>query len=124
MIYLDTHVVAWLFGGNLDKLSRTAQDAIQGTDLLISPITILELQYLYEIGRASTPAPAVIETLSKQMGLSVCGLPFAQVAENALREKWVRDPFDRIIVAHASANEASLVTKDERIRRHYKRAVW
>jgi len=38
--------------------------------------------------------------------------------------EWTRDPFDRLIVAHAAANDARLLTKDEKIRRHYKRAVW
>ena len=47
-------------------------------------------------------------------------------AKRRLQEyrKWVRDPFDRLIVAQAIANEAPLVTKDEKIRRHYRRAVW
>ena len=93
-------------------------------DLVISPVAVLELQLLFERGRASTPAQAVVENLSENMGLSVCALPFAQVAQNALGQKWVRDPFDRIIVAHASANDAPLITKDEKIRHHYKRAVW
>ncbi len=34
------------------------------------------------------------------------------------------DPFDRLIVANAKARNAPLVTKDERIRRHYSSAVW
>jgi PIN domain nuclease of toxin-antitoxin system len=41
-----------------------------------------------------------------------------------MHQKWVRDPFDRLIVAQASANDAPLITKDEKIRRHYKRAIW
>jgi PIN domain nuclease of toxin-antitoxin system len=41
-----------------------------------------------------------------------------------VHQKWVRDPFDRLIVAQASANDAPLITKDEKIRRHYKRAIW
>ena len=41
----------------------------------------------------------------------------------ALREKWTRDPFDRLIVANAKAAGAPLITKDERIRKHYRRAI-
>lgn len=124
MIYLDTHVVAWLYAGEFDNLSRVATKGIHGDALFISPIVILELQYLYDIGRAREPAPRVLETLSRDIGLSVCDLPFAAVVEQALYEKWVRDPFDRLIVAHAAANSAALITKDEKIRRHYKRAIW
>jgi PIN domain nuclease of toxin-antitoxin system len=122
--YLDTHVVAWLYGGELLKISQTAFDAIQKGDPVISPIVILELQYLFEIGRATAPASKVVADLSRTTGLSVCDLPFAAVIESALAEKWVRDPFDRLIVAHASANDAPLITKDQKIRKHYKRAIW
>jgi len=31
------------------------------------------------------------------------------------RKKWSRDPFDRLIVAHAKAGDAALITKDENI---------
>ena len=124
MTYLDTHVVAWLYAGEFDKLSKAATKGIHGDAPFISPIVILELQYLYDIGRAREPAPRVLETLSRDIGLSVCDLPFAAVVEQALHQKWVRDPFDRLIVAQAAANDAPLITRDEKIRRHYKRAIW
>jgi len=54
----------------------------------------------------------------------VCEIPFYQVVEHALKEKWSRDPFDRLIVAHAKAGNAPLISKDENIRRHYRRAIW
>ena len=124
MTYLDTHVVAWLYAGEFGKLSEAAAESIHENNPFISPIVMLELQYLYDIGRAKAPAPRVLETLAKDIGLSLCSLPFSAVVEQALRQTWVRDPFDRMIVAQASANEAPLITKDEKIRRHYKRAIW
>jgi PIN domain nuclease of toxin-antitoxin system len=123
--YLDTCVVVWLFGGERHKLSKMAIAGIQAEDeILISPAVVLELQLLHEIKRARTTALKVIERLSSEIGLAVCRLPFASVIESAVDLTWTRDPFDRLIVAHASANEAPLVTKDERIRRHYKRSIW
>lgn len=124
MIYLDTHVVAWLYAGEFDKLSKAAAKGIHVDAPLISPIVLLELQFLYDIGRAREPAPKVLETLSRDIGLSVCDLAFAAVVEKALTQTWIRDPFDRLIVAHAAASDAPLITRDETIRRHYKRAVW
>jgi PIN domain nuclease of toxin-antitoxin system len=124
VIYLDTHVVAWLYAGEFDKLSKAAAKGIHGNAPLISPIVLLELQFLYDIGRAREPAPRVLEALSRDIGLSVCDLPFAAVVEQALGQSWVRDPFDRLIVAHAAASDAPLITRDEQIRRHYKRAIW
>jgi PIN domain nuclease of toxin-antitoxin system len=46
------------------------------------------------------------------------------VVEYGLKEKWVRDPFDRLIVANAKAAGAPLVTRDERIHKHYSSALW
>jgi PIN domain nuclease of toxin-antitoxin system len=41
-----------------------------------------------------------------------------------LGHRWTRDPFDRIIVAHADVVSAPLLTKDQAIRRNYRRAFW
>ncbi len=55
----------------------------------------------------------------------MCPLSFEVVATAALDEDWTRDPFDRLIVAHAKASGlAPLITSDEKIRLHYPRAIW
>jgi PIN domain nuclease of toxin-antitoxin system len=124
VIYLDTHIVIWIYDGDVDKLSKTAAAQIQSDDLRISPAVIIELEFLHEIHRLKRTASHIVTTLTREIGLQVCELSFVTVAEIAVEQKWVRDPFDRLIVGHASANEAPLVTKDEKIRRHYRRAVW
>jgi PIN domain nuclease of toxin-antitoxin system len=124
-MYLDTCVVVWLFGAETHKLSKAAIDRIRDeAEILVSPAVILELQLLHEIKRARTTALKVIERLSADIGLAICRLPFASVVEQAVDISWTRDPFDRLIVANARANDAPLITKDERIRRHYRRSVW
>jgi PIN domain nuclease of toxin-antitoxin system len=122
--YLDTHVVIWLFGGERHRLSSAATEQIRNEELLVSPAVVLELQLLHEIKRLRAVASRVIERLSSEIGLAVCGLPFTSVAEHALEQSWTRDPFDRLIVAQASANDAALVTKDQEIRGNYKRSIW
>ena len=124
-MYLDTCVVVWLFGGETHKLSRAAIDGIrEEQEILVSPAVVLELQLLHEIKRARTSAMKVIARLSADVGLAICRLPFASVVEHAIDLAWTRDPFDRLIGAHARANDATLVTKDVRIRQHYKRSIW
>jgi PIN domain nuclease of toxin-antitoxin system len=122
--YLDTHVVIWLYAGNASNLSRAAADIIQKDSLFISPAVLLELEFLHEIRRLTRTGQSMVGSLSTEIGLSVCQLPFADVVQDALEQKWARDPFDRLIVAHASANDAPLVTKDQKIRRHYRHAIW
>ena len=124
MIYVDTHVIAWLHAGRVNLIPPRAQRLIEDNPLLISPIVALELQYLFEIGRTGEPARRVLETLGRDIGLRLCDLPFPDVAGAALRQTWTRDPFDRVIVAQAALRRASLITKDTGIRANYDRALW
>jgi PIN domain nuclease of toxin-antitoxin system len=50
--------------------------------------------------------------------------PSALVCATAVDMHWTRDPFDRLISAHALAAKAPLVTKDRTIRAHLPLAWW
>jgi PIN domain nuclease of toxin-antitoxin system len=123
--YVDTQVAVWLAEANLAKLSQKALSLVQIGDLRISPMAVVELQYLYEIRRIIVKPQEVLVKLNAEIGLTVCDHPFPIIAEIALGETWTRDPFDRIIVAHARANGAApLLTSDRVIRAHYPNARW
>ncbi len=125
VIYLDTHVVAWLHASAMDHLSPVARRKLEEADeIRISPMVRLELQYLYQIGRVTRPAGPVVDALQASMGLQLCDIPFPVVARAAEGETWTRDPFDRIIVAQASLARAPLLTKDRTLQDHYDRATW
>ncbi len=125
MIYLDTHVVVWLYAGMIERLSPDAKHLINEHDLYISPIVRLELEYLFEIGRITCHADSILTDLSERIGLTVCPKEFNTVMGQALRYAWTRDPFDRVIVAQAAAvSQNQLLTKDRRILENYGKAVW
>ena len=123
--YLDTNVVVRLAIGDLKKISKPAQKAIERYDLVISPMVWLEVQYLFEIGRITAPAAKIIPHLDTTLGVRLCPLFFADIARVASEETWTRDAFDRLIVAHARhAGNAPLLTADETIKDHYPHAIW
>lgn len=124
MIYLDTHVVLWLYEGLIKKLPKAASQAIDENDLLISPIVRLELQYLHEIKRSTKPAGTILADLRAQIGVTVCDLPFDQVVRKASEFSWTRDPFDRLIVAQSLCRNSRLLTKDRGIRKYAPLAFW
>lgn len=124
LIYLDTHVAAWLYAGQIDRIPATARNVINESDVLVSPMVLVELQYLVEIGRFTDSVEQVLEVLGRDLGLKVCDLPFPEIARRALDLTWTRDPFDRLIVSQASLQEAPLVTKDGHIHEHYRGALW
>jgi PIN domain nuclease of toxin-antitoxin system len=124
VVYLDTHVVVFLYESGATRIGRKARIMIEENPIRISPIVGLELQYLFETGWTSLPAKRVIEDLAENIGLAICDRSFIEVINLAEDLEWIRDPFDRIIVAHAMLSDAHLITKDRYIRRHYKKAVW
>ena len=124
-VYLDTNVVVWLAQGTLQRISRRAQRALEQGTLLVSPMVLIELEYLYEWNRIKLSARDVQLKVEHEIGVRVCDLPFLSVASAALDEKWTRDPFDRMIVAQAKANGlAPLVSADEEIKNNYPRTAW
>lgn len=123
--YVDTQVAIWLASGMLKRMSLKAMAAIQRSEPLLSPMVLLEAEYLYEVGRSRLRAQDIVRKLESEIGLRMCALSFSDVAAVAAQESWTRDPFDRIIVAQARANGLSpLISSDEQIAEHYPRTIW
>jgi len=124
MIYLDTHVVAWLYFDDRRNLPASVRSYIDGEDLFISPMVGLELTYMHDLSRLTAPADVVLNYLGDRIGLQVCRESFEKIVRSANRLSWTRDPFDRIIVGHAALRQRPLVTKDDVIRANYPHAFW
>jgi PIN domain nuclease of toxin-antitoxin system len=123
--YLDTNVVLWLAQGRRDRITEKAGTVVDKADLLLSPMVLIELEYLFEIGRSKLPSQDVQLKIEYELGARVCDLAFPAIARVMIGEKWTRDPFDRMIVAQAKANGfATLVSADREIGRQYARTVW
>src|SRR5689334_2298648 len=112
MIFLDTHVIVWLFEGAINKIHKKIQKRINDDSLCYSPAVELELEFLYEINRITVPVHEIIEYLDAHLGLTSSDISFHRVIEEAKTIKWTRDPFDRMIVANASIFQLPLITKD------------
>jgi PIN domain nuclease of toxin-antitoxin system len=125
IVYLDTNAVVFLAQRGPARFSSQARRLLEHGELLYSPMVLLELEYMCEIGRSAVRARDMQRKLEHELGLHVCDLPFAEVANAALDEKWTRDPFDRMIVAQAKVNGlAPLISSDENVARHYARTIW
>ncbi|MGH9112620.1 MAG: type II toxin-antitoxin system VapC family toxin [Acidimicrobiales bacterium] len=124
LTHLDTHVAAWLYVDRRDLLSATARDHIERDELAISPMAILELTYLHEVGRRRTDGPTVLSSLRDDLGVDLDPTPFGDVVRRAHSCSWTRDPFDRLIGAQALTAGAQLLTRDAVLLEHVKSAVW
>ncbi|MBT4290881.1 MAG: type II toxin-antitoxin system VapC family toxin [Deltaproteobacteria bacterium] len=125
MVYLDTHVVVWMYQNDQTRFSKKVIEIINsGNDLFVSPIVILELEYLFEIGRLQQHGKIIIDYLVNRINLNICKHPFSDIISQSLKLNWTRDPFDRIITSHALINKSILITKDEVIHKNYEKAYW
>lgn len=124
MIFLDTHVVLWLYEGTFDKFPMDAKCALENEALAISPIVQLELQYLHEIHRITVTGSEIVNELIHKLDIMQSHESFIKIVEVASQLPWTRDPFDRLIVATAQLKKAKLLTKDETIRKHYPHCIW
>lgn len=125
LIFVDTHVLVAIAAGAARHLSVDAKRALdRATGVSVSPAALFELQLLSEIGRLRATPLEVLHEAQMNLGVTVLDRSFFDIATAASPLTWTRDPFDRMIVAHASLEDAVLVTKDATIQAHYKRTVW
>jgi PIN domain nuclease of toxin-antitoxin system len=123
MIMLDTHIAVALYEGRIGALSTRARRLVDREPAAISPGVLLELELLHEIRRIRLPALAVASRLRDDLSIPVATDPFDEIARAALPLAFTRDPFDRLIVAHAMLRQATLLTLDEHITAHFRGAL-
>jgi PIN domain nuclease of toxin-antitoxin system len=107
-----------------EKLPAAARASIDEGEPRLSPIAALELKYLHEIGRARDPQPIMLTALKQDIGLELADVSIAELAAAAVELSWTRDPFDRLIAAHAIVANAPLVTADRKILENLPLAIW
>lgn len=123
MIMLDTHIAIALFEGRNAGFSANTKRLLDRDTAFISPAVLFELEILHEIGRGRTRGVELTDYLTREFGIRIATDSFADVVAGALALAFTRDPFDRLIVAHAALLKAPLVTFDQQIRKHYPLAV-
>jgi len=66
----------------------------------------------------------MLAALRNDIGLEVVDLSLDVLVRSAVDLTWTRDPFDRLIAAHAIVTDAPLVTADETLRENLPLALW
>jgi len=121
---VDTHALLfWL----LDKNSLTGKVRKifeqPSNRFCISTASVLEIQYLIEIGRVETGIGELLSYIQSQPAFYL--QPFDElVLLETLEASEHRDPFDRIILGTAKAYKMPLITRDRWMKAQYKNTVW
>ena len=108
MILLDTNAVVWLHHGH--RRGHRLQD--HAGQLYVSPATLLELQFLVEGGRIRLRSGSTVRELVEDERWALDNPSSVDWFERALDLTWTRDPFDRLLAAHAALRGWRLATGD------------
>lgn len=116
-LLLDTHFLIWILlqSQRLDEFPWLDRYRPWG----ISPISLLEIQFLAEVGRLEVRNPELTERVSGDPRFVVDEVPTVALVRHALELGWTRDPFDRLLAAHSAARRTPLATVDRTIREHH-----
>ena len=114
LILLDTNALLWLHR----KHPRSRPLHRFAGRLYVSPASLLELQLLIEVGRLRLKPGASSVDLAQDERWLLDDPPAASWFERALAAGWTRDPFDRLLVAHAQLRGWRIATGDAAILEH------
>jgi PIN domain nuclease of toxin-antitoxin system len=109
LILLDTNALLWLHSGH-----RRARALLRRAGrLYASPASLLEIQMLLETGRVRLRGAATVAQIVRDDRWLLDDPSAAAWFERTLAIGWTRDPFDRLLVAHAALRNWRLATGDE-----------
>jgi PIN domain nuclease of toxin-antitoxin system len=114
VILLDTNALLWLQQGH----PRSRPLASWHGRLYVSPASLLEIEFLLRAGRVRIRRGATVATLVEDPRWLVDEPPSLAWFEEAMEVAWTRDPFDRLLVAHAALRGWRLATADPSILKH------
>ena len=109
---LDTHVFIWRFLSP-EKLSKKLKEIFSNEENIfgVPTMVLMETQYLSEVGRVQVELDNLMLVLKEQPEFTLLSFD-EQVLLHALKLTSNRDPFDRVILAHALATSTKILTKD------------
>jgi PIN domain nuclease of toxin-antitoxin system len=108
MILLDTSAVLFLLAGH--RRARPLRP--HAGRLRFTPVALLELHFLQEAGRGVFTTDRPADAVADDHRWTVDDPPLSFVIRHAAEFTWSRDPFDRLIAAHAMYRGWRLATAD------------
>src|SRR5262245_36215142 len=119
---LDTHFIVWIVSKSSNRLSRYPW-LQRYRPWGVSPISLLEIQLLAEVGRRRIDSLRFSEQIAADPRFQLDDAPFVTVVQKSLELAWTRDPFDRLIAAHSLTRRTPLCSIDEVMMENHKLLV-
>lgn len=120
-LLLDTHVFIW-WADVPEKLSAATFAALQddANTLVLSVASVWEMQIKVQLGKLKfgVPLPDLIEHQRLTNDLQILAVDLKHVFAVGTLPAYHKDPFDRLLIAQAIVEDATLVTVDPKFARY------
>lgn len=120
-VLLDTHVALWLFTDDPRLPESVRRDALS-PDIrwLFHQVSTWEIQIKYDLGKLPLPQPpsAFLKAAIRDSGLQYTPIEDEGIFMLSKLPSLHRDPFDRLLVAHAVVHGWEIATVDEQVMRY------
>ncbi len=126
-LLLDTHTFLW-WAGEPERLSDRVRTLLNdpATVLLLSVISLWEIQIKAQIGKLTlkTPLQTLVENQQRVNQIEILTVEFAHVLALDAIPMHHKHPFDRMLIAQATVEQAVLASNDTLFNRYPIRVVW
>jgi PIN domain nuclease of toxin-antitoxin system len=122
-LLLDMHAALWFLSGD-DRLSENARRQLTDDTnrILLSAAVVWEVAIKRSLGKLAVPAEYYSHLLDA--GVQPLAVSIAHAAAVEQLPPHHRDPFDRMLVAQAGIEGASVVSRDDALRPYDVTLVW
>ena len=121
-LLLDTHVALWWLAGDPVGDDAERQLADPTNRVLLSAAVVWEVAIKRSLGKLDAP-PDLVEVLTGA-GATAAPITLEHVAAVEHLPPHHRDPFDRLLVAQATIEQAAIVSADPELRAYGVPVVW
>ena len=125
-LLLDTHAVLWWFAGD-ERMPARVRSHIHEADLVwVSVVSAYEIKFKHRLGKLPL-ADSLVEALDEWMArddFRPLSLDFDHSIQAAAFEQAHRDPFDRMLIAQALAEDLAIVSRDTAFDAFSVRRIW
>lgn len=114
-LLLDTHAFLWWCADDA-RLPESERQAIRDgrNDVFLSAASVWEMAIKQTLGRLRVPEPA--SAVVTRLGIASLPVSFEHAEATVVLPPLHRDPFDRLLVAQATIEGLTIVTRDPAIR--------
>jgi PIN domain nuclease of toxin-antitoxin system len=113
-VLLDTHALLWWVTDD-PRLSDAARNAILEADVAVSVVSLWEIEIKRGLGRIDVDTRELIREVSQTEGFRMLEIRPTHVLTLSELPLLHQDPFDRMLIAQATRDRLTLVSRDEAI---------